>query len=369
MPARVLHIIQTLDYGGMERLLANTVRLADPERVESHILALSYMGRFAEGLDEWATLHRGPEMTAFSILRPAALARTIRGIAPDVVHMHSGVWYKASLAARLAGVRRMLYTEHGRATAEPWHGKFFDRFAAARTDTVVAVSESVADILRNEVVPRGCPVRVILNGVDTDVYRPREPSASLRSELGLNPRTPVLGSIGRLQPIKGYDVMVEAFVRLRQLEIPGPAPVLVLAGDGSEMERLRQRVVETGLGDCVHLLGWRDDVHDLLSCFSVFTMSSRSEGTSVSLLEAMSSGLCPVVTRVGGNPEVLGPELEHGLVPSESPAALARVWADVLSDPVRLETDGARARARVEERYSLRRMVDEYVSVYTGEGA
>jgi glycosyltransferase involved in cell wall biosynthesis len=135
------------------------------------------------------------------------------------------------------------------------------------------------------------------------------------------------------------------------------------------MERLRQRVVETGLGDCVHLLGWRDDVHDLLSCFSVFTMSSRSEGTSVSLLEAMSSGLCPVVTRVGGNPEVLGPELEHGLVPSESPAALARVWADVLSDPVRLETDGARARARVEERYSLRRMVDEYVSVYTGEGA
>src|SRR6266446_1901162 len=111
---RVLQIINSLNYGGMERVLAELVRRTDASRFEIHILALSCLGPFSKGLDNVATLHIARHMSRWSLVWPRALARQIRRIAPDVVHTHSGVWYKASFAARLAGVRRVIHTEHGR---------------------------------------------------------------------------------------------------------------------------------------------------------------------------------------------------------------------------------------------------------------
>ena len=129
-------------------------------------------------------------------------------------------------------------------------------------------------------------------------YRPMADTGKLRAELGIAAEVPIIGSVGRLEEIKGYDVMVEAFAILRREWSHGPAPVLVVGGDGTERTRCAEMARTYGLEDSVFLLGWRDDIHDLHSAFTLFTMSSRSEGTSVSLLEAMSAGLCPVVTDV-----------------------------------------------------------------------
>jgi glycosyltransferase involved in cell wall biosynthesis len=126
---------------------------------------------------------------------------------------------------------------------------------------------------------------------------------------------------------------------------------------------------ERGIADGVHLLGWRDDVHSLHTAFTLFTMSSRSEGTSVSLLEAMSAGLCPVVTDVGGNGATLGAELAHRLVPAESPEALASAWRAALLDPSARAADAAMARARVQRDFGLDAMVRAYERLYAGEVA
>src|SRR5690348_8097596 len=149
---RVLHVIQNLNYGGMERLLADIVRRADPERFESHVLVLQYLGRFADGLREHAELHVAEPMSRWSMVWPASLAQTIRGIAPDVVHTHSGVWYKTTLAARQAGVPRLIHTEHGRQTPDPWQSRVVDGLASRRTNVVVAVSEALAAQLARTVV-------------------------------------------------------------------------------------------------------------------------------------------------------------------------------------------------------------------------
>src|SRR5690606_30997505 len=133
-PLRVLHVIQNLNYGGMERLLADIVHQVDRDRFESHILVLQYLGRFAEGLEEVATLHVAEPMTKFSMLRPARLIQQIRKIAPDVVHSHSGVWFKASSAARSAGVPLVIHTEHGRQLPHPWRSRPFGGIASLRTD-------------------------------------------------------------------------------------------------------------------------------------------------------------------------------------------------------------------------------------------
>jgi glycosyltransferase involved in cell wall biosynthesis len=361
---RVLHIVQSLNYGGMERLIADLVRRVDPDRFESHVLALQYLGRFSEGLDQFATLHVADPLPRYSMVWPGPLIRQIRRIGPDVVHSHSGVWYKGSLAARRAGVRRVVHTEHGRGKPDPWEARVLDGLASRRTDRVVAVSDVLAGQLAATVVRHPERIRVIRNGVDTLAYRPRPDRGAVRRELGLAPEIPILGSIGRLEQIKGFDVMLEAFAKLRSGWSGGPAPVLVVAGDGAERPRLAVRIGEHALQGEVHLLGWRDDVHALHESFTLYTMSSRSEGTSLSLLEAMSAGLCPVVTDVGGNAAVLGPELGHRLVPSEDAAALAAAWHDALLDRSRREQDSLAARRRVEEVFGIDAMVRAYETLY-----
>lgn len=365
---RVLHLIQNLNYGGMERLLADLVRHLDADRIESHIMALQYLGRFSEGLEDVATLHLADPLPWYSMLWPDRLIDRIRQVAPDIVHTHSGVWYKGAIAARRAGVGFLLHTDHGRQRPDPWLNRFLDGLAARRTDLVVAVSDALAQQLTATVVHHSDRVRVILNGVDTTAHRPRRDNGLIRGELGIGADVPIIGSIGRLEWIKGFDVMIEAFAVLRRNWCNGPGPVLVVAGDGSRRHELEGIVARHGLADAVRLLGWRDDVADLHRSFSLFTMASRSEGTSVSLLEAMSAGLCPVVTEVGGNAAVLGEELRHRLVPGEDPTALARAWSDALSNPRAREEDGRRARMRVEEQFGVVGMARRYEEIYLARG-
>ena len=359
---RVLQVIQNLNYGGMERLLADLVVQSDHERVESHVLALGYFGRFAEGLEAHARLHLAPPLPRTSLLWPGPLVGAIRDIAPDVVHMHSGIWYKVSLAARAAKVPKLIYTEHGRPVVDRWLSRWTDRLAAGRTDVIVAVSAAVFDRLQRLNLGARSRMIVIENGVDTSRFVPALDNGKLRNELGIAPQVPIIGSVGRLESIKGYDVMVEAFARLCQ-DWQGPVPALVVGGDGSERERCLAMARSHGLSS-VHLLGWRDDIHDLHSAFTIFTMSSRSEGTSVSLLEAMSAGLCPVVTAVGGNAAVLGEDLRHRLVPTENPAALATAWRHALVDASARSRDAHTARRRVQDSFSLARMIRRYQDLY-----
>jgi glycosyltransferase involved in cell wall biosynthesis len=361
---RVLHVIQNLNYGGMERLLADIVRLTDPELIENHVLCLGFLGRFAEGLESHATLHVGPSQSRFSMLWPTALTRQIRGIAPDVVNMHRGVWYKTSLASKRAGVPWIIQTEHGREFPDPLRARLIDGLAARRTDVVVAVSELLVQQLAERRIVPSSKIRFIANGVDTDEYRPRPDTGKLRRELGISPTAPIVGSIGRMHVIKGMDVMVEAFARLSSDWGEGEKPVLVVGGEGPLRPELQERARVLGIADRTHLLGWRDDVHDLQSAFTIFALTSRSEGTSVSLLQAMSAELCPVVTDVGGNSAVLGPELGHRLVPSEDVEGIAAAWKAALQDEEARRRDARAGRERVLRNFGLEAMVQQYQKLY-----
>ncbi len=361
---RVVHLVLDLHAGGLERLVGEMIRAGDASQFEYHILALAFLGRFAEGLDGVAQLHPVPERRGGSLLWPAPLIDSLREIAPDVVHTHSGVWLKSAWAARWAGAPYLLQTEHGRNRPDPWSDRLTDWCASLFTDQVVAVSDVLGEQLRRTVVAHPKRVTVIRNGVNTQEIARAPDDGVLRHELGLAPERPILGSIGRLEPIKGYDVMVESFALLLQQWTAPVRPALVVAGDGGDLEALRARVAELGLAQDIFLLGWRSDLTAMLRAFTLFTMTSRSEGTSVSLLEAMSAGLCPVVTHVGGNAAVLGEGLTHRLVPSQDPAGIAAGWRAALEQPAARLADGARARVRIEAEFSIARMVRSYEALY-----
>ena len=206
-----------------------------------------------------------------------------------------------------------------------------------------------------------------MNGVDTRRFRPRLVNGSVRAELGVPAGAPVIGSVGRLDPVKAYEIMIQAFAQLRATWTEGPAPVLVLVGDGPEWARLEALIERYGLRDAARLAGWRSDVENVHAVLDVFTLSSWSEGTSLGLLEAMSTGVCPVVTEVGGSPAILGERLRHRLVRPGDVAALAAAWRDALAHRDRREADGAVARERVEQGFGLDRMVRQYERLYMGE--
>jgi glycosyltransferase involved in cell wall biosynthesis len=365
-PVRVLHVVLDLQAGGLERLVREMVRLSDAARVESQVLALRFLGREARGLEQWARLHCAGPSGRLSLVRPAAVARQIASIAPDVVHSHSGVWFKAARAARMAKVPLLVHTEHGRPDPDRWDARFLDRLGARLTDVVVAVSGPLAATLAERHIARPDQIRVVENGVDTQMLRPGADDGVLRRQLGIAPNTPIIGSLGRFDFVKGYDIVIRAFSALVRSWTGVQQPVLVVAGEGGERERLERLVAELGVRGSVHLVDWRDDVAATYRAFQLFTLGSRSEGTSMSLLEAMATGVCPVVTDVGGNCDVLGPDLSHLLVPPSDPEALAAAWRDVLTDRERTARDAARARSRVVERFDMRSVVAAYEAMYLG---
>lgn len=363
---RILHIVQNLDLGGMERIIVELARRTDAARFDVHILVLHHIGHLGQGVNRYATVHVANPMSRWSMIRPAELSSQISQIEPDVVHVHSGVWFKASRAARMAECSSVVYTDHGRQNPDPLSYRLQDYIASYYTDRVIAVSDVLAKKMQSFVHTKK-KIKVIANGVDTARFSAAGYDGSLHRELSLNPGTPLIGSTGRLETVKGYDVMIRAYTELLRV-YPGstgtPAPHLILIGEGSQKANLKRLAQESGVSDRIHFLGLRDDIQQCLSAFDIFTMSSHSEGTSVSLLEAMSCSLCPIVTDVGGNRAVLGSSLQHRLVPPDNPQALGQAWKSALEDPARRQTDALRARQIVEEKFSLDAMVRRYENLY-----
>jgi glycosyltransferase involved in cell wall biosynthesis len=361
---RVAYIIQNLNYGGMERLLHSLAKRLPARGFEVHVVVLEYYGQFARGLEETATLHQAPPMSRLSLLYPRHLARMLQAIGPDVVHSHTGVWLKGAHAARLAGVPVTVHTEHGRPDPVPLADRLIDNRASRWTDVTIAVSDALADVLRRQVVHDPSRVRVITNGVDTTRLRPPEDRSALRHELGIPEADLVIGSIGRLEPVKNFRLALDGFARLGARLGNGQTPWLVLVGDGSERQALERHAIELDVASRVKFLGWRPDAERIYGTFDLFTLTSLSEGTSISLLEAMSSEVCPIVTDVGGNRAVLGSDLDSLLVPSREDTALANAWHRQLIDPTGRATLGRRARQRVEEEFSLDRMIEQHIALY-----
>ncbi|HWO89850.1 MAG TPA: glycosyltransferase family 4 protein, partial [Gemmatimonadales bacterium] len=238
--------------------------------------------------------------------------------------------------------------------------------AARHTDVVVCVS----DVLRNELTTalQGCrvPLVCIENGIDVERYSPGPRPARLGQELGIPEHGIVIGSIGRLESVKRYDRLLQAFRLLKSSLVNAPPLYLVIAGDGSERGRLETLAAELALSEWVRWCGWVTDPLDHYRLCDVFALTSDTEGIPLSLLEAMACGIAPVVTDVGVNRVVLGAELEGQAITRDNLHGIAAALAALVGSRDLRVSVGQRARQRVVERYSLDRMVTAYESVYRG---
>ena len=289
------------------------------------------------------------------------LVTALRRRRVQLVHSHDFMMavYGAAVAALLR--RPHIITMHGgQYFAGRWSRRVALRWAASRSAGAVAVSAALqADLSSVLRLPRDT-IRVLHNGIRPVVGSPD----GVRRELGIGDEEPLIVAIGNLYPVKGHIVLLQALRTL--LDRPGLARCHVaIAGRGEENDTLRAYAAAQGFADRVHLLGYREDVADLLAAADVFALPSRSEGVPLALLEAMFAGKGIAASAVGGVPEVVTPEREALLVPPDDPASLASALARLLDDSALRCRLGHAARARADRAFTVETMVDGYLHLYT----
>ncbi len=353
MPETVIHIVQRMAPGGIESLVAEFIRSA-PD-LDGQVISLE--GAASDLIRAWPRLAAlSDKLTAMGksagidlTLIPRMIS-IIRERRPAAVLCHGiGPLLYGGIAARIAGVPVRLQIEHdGWSLQSPRAGRVHRFGLWLAGSRLVAVTDAVADVLQRLHPTRG--VKVVINGVDTERFRPADQARS-RLRFGLPATVPLVGCIGRLEAVKGQDILIEAMVDL-------PGVHLALVGGGSQANALEARVAALGLGDRVHFLGHRDDSSELLPCFDIFCLPSRAEGLPLALLEAQSVGLSVVASAVGGVPvAVCKPFAE--LIPPGDTSAMAAALRRSLAAP----KDPSRIRAFVEEKFSLHATLSAYRSL------
>ena len=341
MSVRVLHVITRLTLGGAaENTLASMVALA----------GAGYDGPLAVGLGEsdrasaedarrrGVTLvdvaGLGREVGPRDLVALARLVALVRRVRPAIVHTHtSKAGFVGRLAARLARAPAVIHQPHGHI----FYGYYgagrtalyvgLERLAARWTDRIVTLTDRGTDEHLARGIGRRAQYRTVPSGVPTAELRARAPGrAEARRALGLPADAFVVGALGRLVPVKGFDVLVAA---LPAVAAAVPSARVLLVGDGPERAALQAQAAACGVGQRLHVTGATAEIARALAACDVLAAPSRNEGMGRALVEAMALGVPVVAAAVGGIPAVVGDGEGGRLVPAGDEAALAEALVEL----------------------------------------
>jgi glycosyltransferase involved in cell wall biosynthesis len=356
----VLQLLQGLNIGGIELMVASLVRGLDPAVFRSSFCTFDWTGRLVPELqEEGFTLHHRKRRGGWDLGWVVWFARLLHRERVDIVQAHNATaLFYGALATSLVPGTRLLYTEHDRAFPGALQQRGLHALLARRTHAVATVSETLrGHLVRWERFPEQ-RVHVIRNGIE--MQPPQRSRQAMRQELDLGDR-PTAGIVARLAAVKNHAMLLRAW----KLVIESvPQAVLLVVGSGTQEAALRGAAADLGISDSVRFLGFRRDIADLLGCLDVFVLSSFSEGLSLTLLEAEAVGLPVVATQVGGNPEVVQHERTGLLVPSDVPEAMASALARLLQDPNERSRLGNQGREYYREHFTLSAMLRGYTQLY-----
>ncbi len=363
---KILHVIDSLDVGGMERVVIDVANGLDSTRFEQNVCCLSRRGEMAHLLREGVRCIDLNKGAAADRLMPLKIARVIRRKQPDIVHSQSWSGVDTVIAKLLTPGVKLVHSEHGRnfphLHAAPWKRRIARRALYQLADSVFAISAEVREFYCRQT---GFPmerIAVIPNGVD--VRRIDEADGrGARAEFGFAESDFVIGTVARLDATKDTITLARAFAKLHQTQ-PESNLKLLIVGDGSERTRLETFVTEQGLNREVIFAGLRHDVPRLLLAMDVFALPSLSEGMPLAVLEAMAARLPVVASNVGALPELVEEDSTGFLVAPEDADTLADRLARLHDNPILKKSFGAKAGRKVEREFSLDRMLRRYADLY-----
>jgi glycosyltransferase involved in cell wall biosynthesis len=351
MPARLVFLLEDLEYGGTQRQALELARRLDKSRFQVELWVLRKGDDLVPVAREYGLpvvwMARSGWVGPQSLLN---LGKRLWTNPPDLLMLLTAI---PNIWGRLWGrlTRVPVIVGNCRGGAAPW--RQHERVLWPAADHILCNSQMVKDFLVSRYGLPPSRLTVVPNGVDTDFF---QPGPNGRSE-----DPPVLLSVARLVPDKDHDTMLAAFSRLTQRH---PGAQLWLVGNGPRREVLEHKVRDLGLTERVKFLPVAKDIRHLYHQADVFVLSSVAEGLPNVVLEAMAAGLPVVATRVGGLPEAVVPEDTGLLVSPRDVAGLAAALGRLLTDPRARRDLGRRGRERVLERFSFEAMVSSHEEVW-----
>jgi len=365
---RILHVFNYLGLGGTELTALRMMSHLDPSQFENLVCGV-------RGFDPKVAKERYPggievivaDREHKSRSQVSSLVEVIKKHQPDVVHSRNWGTIESVPAAWFAGVPVVIHSEHGyeveTLTKLPIHRRVLRRAVYAMADSIFTVTGQLQEFHAKQAWISPKRIRVICNGIDTEKFAPRvDLKKALRDKLQIPAERFVIGSVGRIVPIKDHGTMLKAAELLvgRGLDLH-----VVLVGSGPELVRHQGYAKQSSeLSGRVTLMEATENVVEALTAMDVFVLPSLSEGMSNTLLEAMSCGLPVVASRVGGNPEVLGEKRSGLLFTAGNTPELADCVARLAADGGLRKQLGDAARERILQKFSLQRMVDDYSRLY-----
>lgn len=368
VPPRVLLVINSLVYGGAERMMQRMIsRLNGQGRVRFTVCSLEGDGPIgallrADGVEVITLEGAGGTMRQVAC-GAARLRPLLKSGRFDLVHSFLYRSHCASRLARLGLTPRiaLVSTEHCLGDNRGLGIRIVNRLTSRMSDRIVAVCRAVADrAVRRDGVPRD-RVAVIPNGAETRFPDARA-RARLRKTLGMDDEHALLLYLGRLHREKAPDRLIEALAGLRRTTPDGWTAILVGAGD--ERPAVERQIRALGLDGRVLLPGPRRRVAPWIDACDLLVLPSREEGMPVAALEAMMQGRAVVATNVGGTPEVVVDGVTGLLVPPEDPGALATALGRLIHDRVLRRRMGEAGRRRALAEFTIERMAEKTLELY-----
>ncbi len=364
MKKKILHLTFDMRIGGTEQVIKNLIEGRDKDSFEMSIFCLEKpIGPFGQML-----IDRGVSVTAiqrkegfdFSVIRQ--IRAHIKQHKIDILHCHQYTpWVYGTLAAISIGIR-VIFTEHGRFYPDKtsWKRKVINPLLTLFTDKITVISKATRQALVDyEYIPEH-KIEVIYNGIIPLKADP-EKTKKLKLKLGIKESTRVLGTIARFDPIKNHSMMINAFeILLDQC----PDTVLIMVGDGEERENIEKQIDDLSMHANVILTGYISEPESYLACMDIFLLSSLSEGTSMTLLEAMSLSKPCVVTKAGGNAEIIEHEVNGIVTENGDEIAFADGVNELLDNPGKRKSMARASFQRYQQYFTVSQMVEKYQQIY-----
>jgi len=367
----IAHVLFRLGTGGLENGLVNLINTLPDDSYRHAVICMTDYTDFRNRINSSAVqvycLNKKPGQDFAVYLR---LWRLLRKIKPDILHTRNLSALEAQLPGLLAGVKCRIHGEHGRdiddVDGTHWRYVLLRRCFRPLVQRYIPMSKDLEGWLIKQIKVPVTKISQVYNGVDIKRFKVNDakPLSILPSDFRA-PERLLIGTVGRLDPVKDQLTLVHAFIHLIKTtpELSHQAR-LIIVGDGVLLSALQTVVRDANIDHLVWFAGERHDVADIMQTLDLFVLPSINEGISNTILEAMASALPVIATEVGGNLELVVDGQTGYLVSKQDPIAMAVAFKRYLLQPELLRLHGQAGRSRVVSTFSLSRMMADYKAIY-----
>ena len=354
----VIHLIPSLEVGGMERLVSDLAmgRTAG----KTSIVCLNKLGALGEQIEKNVTI-KVLNIPKNLILATIMVFKTLKNLKPDIIHCHNlQAHFFGGLCAILLPKTQVVLTKHGQHIPTSSITAVINKFTLKRSK-IIGVSADITQLMKEWITKNTQPIEYIANGISLSPYEAFTSKEAAKKALGIKPNTFCIGIVARLSKPKDHLLLIDAvaFIAKNHPEIQ-----LIIVGNGPLKNKIEKYIRAHHYEHIITMLGERNDIANILNALDVFALTSSSEGIPMTILEAMAAGLPVIATNVGGIPQVVVNGKTGLLVEDKDKQGLIEAIKFLIENPELQKKLGKEGHLLLINNYSVSQVIAKYEQVY-----